>query len=79
MIKVANNLPGVIKDDPAPEVAFSEFGESSINVTLYFWIHTQKTDYRSTLDAAVKNIKLAFEQAGINIPYPTRTVYMEQG
>ncbi|MCP4707887.1 MAG: mechanosensitive ion channel family protein, partial [Planctomycetes bacterium] len=79
MIEVANNLPGVIKDDPAPEVAFSEFGESSINVTLYFWIRTQKTDYRSTLDAAVKNIKLAFEQAGINIPYPIRTVYMEQG
>ncbi len=79
LIEVANNLPGVIKDNPAPEVAFSEFGESSINVTLYFWIHTQETDYRSTLDAAVKNIKLAFEQAGINIPYPTRTVYMEQG
>ncbi len=79
MVEVANNLPGVIKDDPAPEVAFSEFGESSINVTLYFWIYTQETDYRSTLDAAIKNIKLAFEQAGINIPYPTRTVYMEQG
>lgn len=77
MLEVANNLPG-IKEDPAPFVVFKEFGDSSINATLYFWIDTSEAGYFGSLDAVVKGIKTAFEQEGINIPYPIRTLYMQQ-
>jgi small conductance mechanosensitive channel len=71
-------LPGVITDDPEPTVMFKEFADSSVNATLYFWIDTQAVSYPEALDAAVKGIKVAFEKAGITIPYPIRTVYMSQ-
>ena len=77
MVEIANKLPG-IKDDPAPFVVFKEFGDSSINATLYFWIDTSEAGYFGSLDAVVKGIKTAFEQEGINIPYPIRTLHMQQ-
>jgi len=78
MIDVVANLPGVILDDPEPLVVFKEFGDSSINATLYFWIDMAVTGYFGALDGAVKGVKAAFERQGINIPFPIRTVYMEK-
>ena len=78
MIQVVTGLPGVIKDDPAPVVVFQEFADSSINATLYFWFDTKDAGYFPTLDGAVKGIKIAFEKEGINIPFPIRTVYVQQ-
>lgn len=78
LLEVAHQLPG-IKDDPPPFVVFKEFGDSSINATLYFWIDTGEAGYFGSLDAIVKGIKTAFDREGINIPFPIRTVYMEQG
>jgi len=77
MLEVAAKLPG-IKDDPAPFVVFKEFADSSINATLYFWIDTDEAGYFASLDAVVKGIKEAFDREGINIPFPIRTVYMQQ-
>lgn len=78
MLEVVSALPGVVLDDPAPLVVFKEFGDSSINCTLYFWFDTQAAGYFQTLDAAVKGVKTAFEREGINIPFPIRTVYLNQ-
>jgi small conductance mechanosensitive channel len=77
MVEVANGLSGV-KEDPAPFVVFKEFGDSSINATLYFWIDTSEAAYFDTLDAATKGVKEAFDREGINIPFPIRTVFMQQ-
>lgn len=77
LVGVAEGLSGV-KDDPAPFVVFKAFGDSSINATLYFWIDTSEAAYFDTLDAATKGVKEVFEREGINIPFPIRTVYMQQ-
>ena len=77
MVEVANQLPGV-KDDPAPFVVFNEFGDSSINATLYFWVDTGETGYFDSLDGVVKGIKFAFDRERINIPFPIRTIYTPQ-
>ena len=77
LLEVVDQLSGV-KDDPAPFVVFNEFGDSSINCTLYFWIDTSEAGKLGTTDDLVKGIKVAFEREGINIPFPTQTVYMQQ-
>lgn len=77
LLDVIAKIPGVIPDDPAPIVVFKEFGDSSINASVYFWIDVNETGYFDALDTAIKEIKVAFEQAKINIPYPIRTMYME--
>lgn len=63
--------------DQAKPVQFlyTEFAESSINFTINFWIPTN--DYGRYLEArndAIKAIKRAFDQSGVVIPYPVRTV-----
>jgi len=77
MLDVVAQLPGVV-DDPEPTVVFKEFGDSAINASLYFWIDTEAVGFLVAQDAAVKGIKSAFEREGINIPYPIRTVYVNQ-
>ena len=77
MLEVVKQLPG-IKDEPAPFVVFSEFADSSINATLYFWIDTGEAGYFASLDAVVKGIKDAFDRESIEIPYPVRTMFVKE-
>lgn len=57
------------------EVFYSEFGESSINFELRFWIQdAQQTPYLDARSKAIKAIKAAFDREGITIPFPIRTL-----
>jgi len=78
MLATITQLPGVLQDDPAPMVVFDKFGDSAINTTLYFWFDPIQSGYFDVLVAAVKGIKTALDEAGINIPFPIRTFYMEK-
>jgi small conductance mechanosensitive channel len=63
--------------DPAKEVEvlFSEFGASSINFLLLFWIpFSSPLDELHARSQAVVAIKKAFDQADITIPFPIRTL-----
>lgn len=71
-------LEGVMHE-PAPTVVFNEFGGSSINFTLYYWVDQVNLDYFSGTSAGVMAIKKAFEEAGIEIPFPIRTLLMSGG
>ena len=70
-------LNGVLPD-PAPILAFNNFGESSIDSTIYYWIDATKTDVLLISDAALVQINAAFERDQIEIPFPVRTVYLQK-
>jgi small conductance mechanosensitive channel len=70
-------IDGLI-EDPSPRAAFGNFGESTIDFTLHYWIDTSVTDVIVAQDAGVKAIKLAFERESIVMPYPTRTLLTHQ-
>lgn len=57
-----------LRDDPPPNVNFSTFGSYAIQMILYFWIDTSKTDTLTARDTGLGMIKEAFEQEGIEIP-----------
>ncbi|RME82721.1 MAG: mechanosensitive ion channel family protein [Caldilineae bacterium] len=67
------SLPG-LKEDPAPVVVFNRFGDSAVIFTLSYWVDLAQTGYGQALDAGVKLIHGAFARAGIEIPYPVRTL-----
>jgi small-conductance mechanosensitive channel len=70
-------ISGVLKK-PAPDVVFDNLGPSTVDLTVYYWISTRQTSLFAAKDAGVQAIKTAFEEAGIDMPYPTQTVYVRQ-
>lgn len=70
-------IPGVLQD-PAPAVVFDNLGPSTLDLTLYYWVDTRQTGFLTAKDAGVRAIKTTFEQAGIDMPYPTQTVLLQQ-
>ncbi|MFN2151284.1 MAG: mechanosensitive ion channel family protein [Anaerolineales bacterium] len=70
-------IEGVL-DDPAPQVIYDNFGPSSIDFTLYFWVNTQEQGFLDARDQAVVKINTAFAEKGIEIPYPVQMVITKQ-
>lgn len=72
-LEAVNAIEGVLAD-PAPQVVFNNFGASSIDFTLYYWVDTKAQGILDARDQAVVRINTAFVEKGIEIPYPVQTV-----
>lgn len=72
-----SGVPGILSE-PASEVLFQNFGSSTLDLTIYFWITTSQTNVAAAKDAGLKAIKGAFDEKQIDMPYPTQTVYLVQ-
>ncbi len=69
------------QNDESKEIEFHylEFGDSSINFQVRFWIDAHsKLSILEARSKAIKVVKKAFDEQGINIPFPIRTVYMKK-
>ena len=75
-LEAISSIEGVLPD-PAPVLVFNNFGDSSIDCTVYLWINTKNTGYLDTMDAGIVSINSAFKTNGIDIPFPIRTVLMQ--
>jgi len=71
-----SSVPGVVAEDPAPQVVFGAFGVFSIDLKAYFWIDLNKISYLDAQDQSIKVVKTAFEQAGIVIPHGGQRVWV---
>jgi small-conductance mechanosensitive channel len=71
-------VPGYL-EDPAAMVAFKEFGESSIDMSVLVWFDTGQASPLKARDVVIEEIKAAFDAHQIDIPFPIRTVMMDSG
>lgn len=72
MMQVIENFPHVLKS-PWADVIISDMWDSSINLSLRFWINSKDTFF--TLKSNVtETVNLAFRQSGIIIPFPQMTL-----
>ena len=76
LVQCAASVPAVLSDPP-PEAFFVNFGDSSLNLSLFFWVDDY-TKLFPTTDQINCAINTCFQDNGINIPYPTRTVLYEK-
>lgn len=61
--------------NPAPQALFSEFGESSLNFKLRFWVHYEVgLQAKSDVSIAVYNL---FDKHGIEIPFPQADIHIK--
>lgn len=65
-----------ILDDPEPVIVISSLGDNSVNITTRVWVGAP--DYFPVLWDLTENAKLAFDEAGITIPFPQRDVHLYQ-
>jgi small conductance mechanosensitive channel len=63
-----------ILKDPAPVIALSELGDSSVNFIVRPWVNS--SDYWKVYWDMNEKVKLAFDEAGISIPYPQMDVHL---
>lgn len=63
--------------DPERLVAVTELADSSVNIVVRVWC--QGSDYWALNWHLLKTIKERFDEAGIGIPFPCRTVYQVAG
>ena len=62
--------------EPAPFVAVSELGDSSVNFVFRAWVKTE--DYWDVYFAMLEKVKLTFDEKGISIPFPQMDVHMNK-
>lgn len=65
-----------VLEDPAPTIALSELGDSSVNFVVRPWVKT--ADYWVVYFDMHEKVKLTFDQKGISIPFPQRDVHLFQ-
>lgn len=72
LMQVAEANPHCL-DEPAPLFIFTGFGDSALNIQFSVWARRENfLTLRNTISA---DIKKAFDSAGIEIPFPHRTIY----
>lgn len=67
----------VIEKDPAPEVLASEFGESTINLLVRWWSAPKRGNLLHVRDAVLTALQKSLNREGIDLPYPTRTIFLQ--
>ncbi|GFD68780.1 mechanosensitive ion channel family protein [Alteromonas sp. KUL106] len=65
--------------DPEPQILIDELGPSTYNVKVYFWVDVEKTSVVKMSSVLMRNITLAFLDAGISMPDDAREIIFPQG
>jgi len=76
ILGVINSHPAVLQD-PAPAVNVSELADSSINFFTRAWVN--QADYWDVHFYMIERTKEAFDEAGIDIPYPHQVEIHKEG
>ncbi|MFT6916171.1 MAG: small-conductance mechanosensitive channel [Motiliproteus sp.] len=79
-----NRVSGVLKEvananplsleEPEPMIVFMGFGDSAINLRFSLWVTKEK--FLELKNSVQAEIKIAFDAANIEIPFPHRTLYV---
>jgi len=72
LMEVAERNPQCL-DDPQPLFIFQGFGDSSLDIQFSVW--ATRENYLALRNSIAVEIKAAFDQAGIEIPFPHRSLY----
>jgi small conductance mechanosensitive channel len=77
IVNVAESVAWISKS-PAPKVVVRNFGESSVDLQLRVWIEDARKRM-DTISHVTDKIKAAFDEHGIEIPYPKRDITIING
>lgn len=64
-----------VLSDPEPGVWLTELADSSVNLTARPWVNN--ADFWQTRCDLMEKVKLAFDEAGLSIPFPQQDVHLK--
>ena len=62
--------------EPAPKCLFMEFGESSLNLQVRFWIADAQNGVQNVKSEVLLRIWETFRQRNVEVPYPQRDLHI---
>lgn len=73
-LEAVEGIEGRLEDRPV-ELFYEEFGSSSINFVVRFWIPFQRqSEFLDAQSQAIERIKKTFDENDVTIPFPIRTL-----
>ncbi len=72
--EILSRNPDVL-NDPPPQVFFTEFGDSSLNLLIVYWIENYQDKFK-IIDEINMEIDKRFAREGIAIPFPQRDIHI---
>jgi len=75
-VSAAMNIARVLKN-PGPKCLISEFGDSTVNLSLRVWINDPQNGIGSVKDAVLSEIWDRFHENGIEIAFPQRDLHIK--
>jgi Small-conductance mechanosensitive channel len=66
----------MVENEPEPQVLVNELGGSSVNLKLRGWTKPSKANMVQAASEVTQGVKEKYDGEGIDIPYPIRTIYM---
>lgn len=73
VLKAVADANPLCLDEPEPLFLFTGFGDSSLNIQFSVW--AKRENFRDLRNTLQEEVKLAFDAAGVEIPFPHRTLY----
>ncbi len=77
-LEVLRDHPAVLAD-PESLVLVEELGASTVNLRIYFWVDISKHDGPKVKSSVIRQIKRAFDTAGISMPDEAREIVFPEG
>ena len=74
-IATLTNMPGILADPP-PRCLINELGDSAVALKFFGWIDQRNTDFLKARSEAIRLVKSAFDDAGIEMPEPIYRIHM---
>jgi len=74
--KSVENIERILKNPP-PKIFLQEFGDSSINLEIKFWIKDPENGIQNITSKVNKNIWQLFKENDIEIPFPQQDLHLK--
>ncbi len=74
-LRTLRAMAGVM-DDPPPSMQVKGIGDYSMTVQFMGWVDQREADFLKVGSEAIRLIKRAFDEAGIEMPQPSQTVHL---
>jgi small-conductance mechanosensitive channel len=74
-VATLKRMRGVLSD-PGPQGLIAELGDSAVQLCFMAWIDQSQSDYLKARSEAIRLVKSAFDEAGIEMPEPIYRVHL---